>query len=212
MQSDKGEVVVTDFGYLSAVAAKFGRFYLSDEFKSFVKQATAQQLRELAEAYEAIDRRNDAYRISRWLDRCFLERKSVSREEFKLSRQVGQLFVLFDHLEDSKLPPFSSGKVTFIEKFKKPNWNNLPEDLGYLREPAEHFGSLGYEAEMIAFLGRATDEEMEWLARTSEQIRVKDHIKSIETWMDRFAINKHQEAWLVYCLLGVLDHAGLLDF
>lgn len=51
--------------------------------------------------------------------------------------------------------------------------------------------------------------DMELLARTAERMRINDHWPALNEWMDKFPIDQHYEAWLVYSLVGLMDHAGL---
>jgi hypothetical protein len=199
----------SDFEYLREAATKYGKFWLADEFQAFLQSATETEVRDLREIYESIRSRGDAERLSRWIDRCGRPRVDVSYDEREFCRRVGRLLVLFDFLGENLLVPFSSGDVQYVEPVRTPDWSNLPSELEYLREPADSFGRYSSEGEVGDFLARATPEDLELLARTAEQVRVNRHHELITQWFERNPFDTHYEAWLVYWLFGVMDHAGL---
>lgn len=123
---------------------------------------------------------------------------------------MGSLLNLFSHLGRNNVWPFANQKVRYIEEPRKPNWENLPPEFRYLKEPAERYGIYGSESDMLEFLENAAEDDMEVLSGTAEKIRLGGHMESIIDWINRYQMDKHQEAWLVYCLLGVMDHGGLL--
>jgi hypothetical protein len=198
-----------DFSYLRAVAEKYGNLYMAKEFEDFCEQASQEQLRELAAAYESIADREDSLRLSRWIENCTKLGYQLSRHERLFSQRVGQLFLLFDHLARRGLAPFADGRVAFIESYVRPNWANLPEQLQYLVEAAEVHGVHYTESDMWEHLACVREEDMELLARTAEKIRLNGHFEVINRWLDRFEMVKHREAAMVYFMLGVMDHAGL---
>jgi hypothetical protein len=200
---------IAQFGYLSGVANKYGSLYFENDFQAVIDGIKQDQLQELAAAYEAIESKRHAHAISKWIHHCFAEKLKVSRKEFRFSQEVGQLFVLFGHLATRGFPPFNSRTVEFVQQHKKPNWDNLPQELGYLAEVAEKYGGNYTESDILEFLDHAREDDMELLARTAERIRLNSQSKQIDEWLRRFPMDKHQEAWLVHCLLGVMDHAGL---
>jgi hypothetical protein len=162
-----------EFSYLREVAKKYGSLYIVDEINNFFNNINTQQLNELATAYELIDSRGDACKISHWIHYCFKHKHEVGYHESSFSSGVAVVLRLFGDLGEKNIPPFSSCRVGLIEEPpKKPNWDNLPAELEYLREPAERYGAYGTSQELWTFLDNATEEEMELLARTAEQIRL----------------------------------------
>lgn len=202
---------VQRFEYLQDAALKFGQFYFVDEIEAFLDRATSTQLAELSNAYAAIDSRNDAPELSRWIRTCQNGGSGTEEEELEFASRVGQLFVLFRRLADRNVQPFSNGRVRFEEVSRPPDWNNVPKELDYLLEPAESYGCYATEHEMIAFLENATDSDTDLLARTAERLRLSGDKRILDSWLDKNLDGDHEEAWRVYCLLGVMDHAGL-DF
>lgn len=198
----------TEFDYLEEVAAKYGTCWLAEEFDAFLVAINEEQLGELRQAYDLIDKKEDAFRISRWLDSCLATH--VSYRERQFSQQIGSLLNLFSHLGRNNVSPFANRKVRYIEQPRTPNWENLPPEFDYLRAPAERYGAYGSESDMLEFLENAAEDDMEILGRTAEKIHSGGHMESINDWLNRYPMDKHQEAWLVYCLLGVMDHSGLL--
>jgi hypothetical protein len=112
-------------------------------------------------------------------------------------------------MAEQNVPPFSSYEVAFIEKHNPPNWNNLPRELEYLKDIAEVYGVYYSGSDMLKFLDQASEKDMEILSSTAEKIRLNGHAKMINEWIDQFDMVKHTEASMVYCLLGVMDQAGL---
>jgi hypothetical protein len=198
----------TEFTYLHDVARKYHLVANRQQLEALFEGNWDERLRELAEVYEEIDHRKDDLRISHWLsDGPIGNPKDKKDADFKWD--VGRLFLAFDYLASKDIPPFSSLRVVFTDQIRRPNWNNLPHELNYLIEVAEAYAAHSTEGEMLDFLEHAHEKDLEILARTAERIRLNGHIKTINEWMDRFDMVEHQEAWMVYCVLGLLDHAGL---
>ena len=198
-----------NFEYLRIVAGKYGNFYGVPEFESFVANMTAEQLQELRTAYEAIRSRDDSFRISRWTDECFERQKEIPKLERDFARQVGQLLVLFRYLARAGTAPFSSEEVGHIEILKKPNWQNLPEELQYLIDVAEVYGIHQSESDIWEFLDNAPPNDMEVLASTAERVRLTNHSEIFYEWMKKFPLHKHPESAMIYWLFALLAHAGL---
>jgi hypothetical protein len=198
-----------EFAYIRKAAHEYGTLYFSLELDAFVREATNKQLQELESAYEEIRRRGDVHRITLWREECLRTRANLAYDEFTFSEQVSRLFVLFRCLGEHKIAPFSSNAVGFERPARIPNWDHLPKELEYLREPATTYGKYTSEQQVLAFLDQARPEDLDALARTAERIRLNDHNELINEWFDRFPFDKHQESWLVYWLFGVMDHAGL---
>src|SRR6266478_6138218 len=199
-----------DFGYLHAVAEKYGNFYLLEDFQRFANEASQEQVKELALAYQEISRREDSYRISCWIDDCALGQNKKSYKEYWFSSKVGQLICLFDHLADKGIAPFNSREVKYLNQVKKPEWNKLPERLHYLIPAAARFGKISSELEAIGFLeSKATSKDFELLSKTAAQIKQREDFPILDQWLRKQSFSEHAEAWLVYCLLMVLDHANL---
>jgi hypothetical protein len=199
---------MAEFDYLDDVARKYGDFYLSHEFDDFIQRATEGDLEALRIVYEEIDKRGDAYRLSRWIHGCLFSTSKPTPRELRFAQRIGQLFVLFDHLGEHGIAPFSSGKVAYIEVYKKPNWDNVPPELHYLAEVAERFGIRLSEPEMLAFLEDANESDLELLARTAERMRLNGHYTLLLEWLDRCSVDS-PEANRVYAVVGLMDHAGL---
>ena len=193
---------LAEFDYLRDAAKKFGTLYLESEFEAFVDAVTAEDLTALGHVYEEIDKRQDAPRL------CFQERKP-DFHQLRFAQQLGQLFVLFDHLGEQGLPPFSSSRVKYVEAFTKPNWENLPPELHYLIKVAQEYGVYPSESEMWTFLDRASESDMATLVQTAENMRRNGHYRTFLDWLKRFPFPEHQEGWMIYCLIGWMDHAGL---
>lgn len=198
-----------EFDYLRQIARQYGDLLTEEDFHRCADTRDSQQLRELASAYDAIDSRGHVRAISEWL--VHRTTTAVDERERLFSWQVGRLLLLFGYLEKKGIAPFSSGRVRIIEEKKTPNWGNLPSELQYLVDAVQHCGQLSTEGDVMSFLDRASDGDLEVLARTAEQIRLHGHMKAINEWMDRFPLTEYQEAWLVYCLLLLMDHANLLE-
>ncbi len=198
-----------EFEYLRFAAEQYGLFYFTHEFDDFVAHATEVQVQDLAKAYNEIDKRVDAVRISEWVLKSSLPSSGVSYLEMDFARKVGQMFVLFDHFREQQIAPFSSEKVKFIEVRKAPNWNNVPQELSYLVEVAIIYGVYLTEIEMLDFLDHARDEDLAKLSRAAERMRLNNHMDVLLEWLNRFPIDGHTESQMIYSVVGVMDHAGL---
>jgi hypothetical protein len=191
------------------VAEKYGANLLRvDDYTALASSATAEQLRELGAVYQEIARREDAIAISRWIDECDSKGAACPFDEKRLSNCILCLLRLFDYLADRSLPPFISRQVGYIEQRRDPDWSTLAKNLAYLACPAERFGKYGSENEIMDFIERASHVEIEELSTLSMQIRTRGHASLIREWLNSKPFTQYQEAWQVYCLLGVMDCAG----
>lgn len=199
-----------EFDYLRDIARKYGDFYFQDDINAFARSVTPAQLAELAAAYDKIDAKDHAYAISRWIQRCLYDKAiRVDNREKRFAQRLGQLFVLFDHLGESGLRPFSSGKVAFIERYRKPHWDNLPKTLHYLIPVAEAYGRFSSDDELLEIVGNATMTDRLALKQAADKIRANNHSPRLREWLRRFSIREHEEAWMIHCLLRLMDHTGL---
>ena len=193
--------------YLRSAARKYGNMWFAHEIEEFLNSISKGQLSELRECYERIRSSGDADRISGWIDFCFTRRDEMPKSQFEFSQQVGKLLGLFARLGQRGYEPFSDGTVRYKEPARIPNWNNLPAEFAYLKEPAARYGVYQTEPQILEFLDIATEEDMEALATLAEQIRLKGDWDAIIKWVNSLPDN--EESWRVYWLLGMLDHAGL---
>lgn len=200
---------LVEFDYLREVAQKYGMFYSGKDLDEFSAQLTQEQKKELGAAYEEIDKRQDAYRLSRWIHGCKFEDKRPGFHELRFAQQLGQLFVVFDQLAGREMAPFASRRVAFIEKYQKPVWSNVPDELKYLIDVAQTYAGSLSEADMRSVVDRATDADIEILARTAERVRARGDYPVFLNWLKHWPLDKHEEAKIIYSLFGVLDHAGL---
>ena len=198
-----------DLSYLQPVAAKFGNLYLVEEFERFAANVTKGELQQLAAAYLELARREDAAPISRWIDECTMNADTISYSDKILSSSLAQLFGVFCYLADRNISPFSSREVAFIECRRVPDWSNLSSELAYLQHPAERYEKHYSEEEMDRFLGNITGDDYCYLQELANTIRGKKHAPLINEWLRQHSLTKHYEAWLVYCLVMVLDALNL---
>lgn len=195
---------------ICAVASKYGNLWTSSEFEAFLQGATAEQVEELRCAFEDIRLRRHAEAISRWIDYTKEQKANISQSERQFAQQLGRLLVLFRILGENRRQPFVSEEVRYIEPVRVPNWSNLPDELHYLRKPAEEYRRLIDEANVVDALAFMTPEETESLSALAATIHANDHMKRIEDWRRAHPLAKHEEAAMIYRVLMVLDLAGLL--
>lgn len=88
------------------------------------------------------------------------------------------------------------------------SFKHLPQELDYLIEPAMTFGRFQFDDDVDDFLDRASDDDMEQLARVSEQMVLNKHRDSIDLFLDHYPITDHEESANLYFLLHLLDAAG----
>jgi hypothetical protein len=200
-----------DFGYLREAVKKYGQLYFVSQFEEFIDGASHRQLAELASSYLEIARREDSAPLNDWIKRCQSDVRKTTSKEKRFANAAGQLLILFDKLANRNISPFNSRQVVYVPEVPRPDWSHVPERLQYLVPLAQKYGRFVSEASMLDFLQRAEPEEMEELARAAEQIRLAADYPIINRWLDQYPMYKHDEAHMVYCLLGVLDHADL-DF
>ena len=91
------------------------------------------------------------------------------------------------------------------------DWTKLPDELHYLTEPAERYGEMGGDAEMLRFLQGADETQLADLAALAERIRLASHSARIHQWLEQYSITDHREAAAVYFLMLLLDLGGF-DF
>ncbi len=197
------------FGYLLAPATKFGELYLVDDFTRFANQVSQQELLELDACYQEILHRHDSEAISRWIDRSIIEREQISQKEFMFSQRVSQLFVLFDYLGDKGYVPFNSRQVRYEHAHYIFDWSKLPPELNYLINIAERIAQVCPSCDPATYLQQASPEDLAELSTLAQCIRQRSDSKLIYEWIKVYPFPQHQESWLIYCILGVLDEAGL---
>lgn len=196
-------IVPRDFQYLLAVGEKYGIHHgVVDQVTSQLRKLTVDDLAVLAECYREVEKREDSYAISRWLDKCPPE----AWKHGPANNILGLLY-LFTRLGEAGICPFTSQAVGYkaagTEKF---DWSRLPQRLHYLIEVAEKCH--GKEGDVVE--GDDVDEEeIALLEETAQRIRTsKDHLV-IEQWFDQFPIDEYPESWAVYTVLLALDSLGL---
>lgn len=198
-----------EFAYLRDVATKYGNLYFVKDFDAFIEHVNDDQLVELRSAYDMIARNKDDVHISQWIENSFRSRAEVAEGEFWFSRQVAQLFRLFEYLGRKGIKPFSSYEIGLCEQYKTPNWDNLPMALHYLIDTAETYGIYDTESDILTFLECAHEKDLEVLVKTAERIRLNNHSSTIDKWLRRSALMDRPEAWMIQWLLALMDHAGL---
>ena len=85
----------------------------------------------------------------------------------------------------------------------------LPAELEYLIEPAMTYGVLQFDDDVDRFLERATEEDLESLARVAECIHLNHHDDLIGSFLDDYPITEYSESANLYFLLGVIDAADV---
>ncbi len=203
-------VISNKFEYIRPIADRFGNLYFAHEFQEFIDQMTQEQQRELEEAYRTIVKRNDSRDLSRWGNEQIkenLEKKPSRRDPFPM--RLGQLFLLFGALGERGIKPFDSGEVVWYEQDEHAcDWSILPKELTFLISSAEQYGGRQGEGEIIDFLDNATDDEKQDLSEIARRIRSDNLAENINSWLNRFPLDKHTESAKLYSLMGHLDLGG----
>src|SRR5262249_8038268 len=99
------------FEYLRKAARKYGNIYVGYDFEKFADQVNKKQLEELSTVYLEIMKREDSFRISRWMGDCAINSDQKSKEELRFSSRVEQMFAVFRYLADRDIAPFNSRQV-----------------------------------------------------------------------------------------------------
>jgi hypothetical protein len=198
-----------EFGYLRNSASKYGTLYNASEIERFINQISDAQLAELRAAHGAILSKHGAFAISRWIDECGEKYGQISKLDFEFSRQVGQLLNLFHHLARRGIEPFTSDDLSYVPKTTKPDWQSFPGELSYLIEVAEAFSAHSSESEWHEFLSRAHPSDLKMLVTSAERMRVNRHLPLLNQWIDEHPMDKNPAAWMLYSMLGLMDHAAL---
>jgi len=86
---------------------------------------------------------------------------------------------------------------------------NLPEELKFLAEPAARY-RFECEAQVLRFLDRATDEEIEELAELAERVRLERLYPKVLRLLDNeLALDETWEGMWLYLLFAAMDYADL---
>lgn len=194
-----------ELAYLKSAAQEYGSHCgVVADLDRLVAGLTPAQLEELSSAYNEIVRREDVHAISHWLDTC-----DKGQWRWGAAGPLQGLLITFDRLADRGTPPFSSRQVRRIRPPPPPfDWTKLPDDLRYLAEPAERYGEIGSDADLVRFLEAADETQLASLAALAERIRLAGHLTRINQWLDQYSITDHREAAAVYFLMLLLDLAG----
>lgn len=187
------------FPYLIPVAAKYGKNDVQVRHlqEKIIDALEAHELSELAAVYRELERREDSYPLSRWIDEKCDDAIHGDR------RKAMMLVFLFEGLARRGIEPFARRTAGYIEKHVVLNWAKLPPELAYLAEPAEKYGKHQFHEQIVAFLERMTEEEYEELRLVNSRT-INDSDK-IDAFLDRYRLSEHKEAALVYFLIGLLD-------
>ncbi len=85
----------------------------------------------------------------------------------------------------------------------------LPPELAYLAEPAQRYGIHRFDKDIDLFLARAGDAELSELAAVAERVRLNGDFSKVNTWLDGFEIDQHEEVANLYFLFGLLEAADI---
>ena len=191
------------FPYLADTARKYGKdeIQVVGQHQRIIDLLTADDLVALATTYEAIEQREDAYALSRWIEVEDDDGLKVER------RQALMLLFLFGGLARRGMEPFVNRRGGLQSRARPPlDWSKLPDDLRYLAEPAKKYGKHQFHEQICAFLDRMTADEEDELRRLDQRTR-KDQVK-ISAFLRTHSLTQHQEACFVYFLIGLLDGVG----
>ncbi len=84
----------------------------------------------------------------------------------------------------------------------------LPEQLEYLIEPALKYGRYQFDNEVADFLDRATEDDLESLARVAARITKEDG-ELIGRFLDEYEITDYEESAKLHFLFGLIDAADV---
>jgi hypothetical protein len=167
----------------------------------FIDSLTAVDYAALSEVYEQIGSRDDARRISQWI-----QSKSAEDGLNAERRRAFLLFVLFKALGDEHgVHPFSDKKVRFSPPPPPPpDWSKLPKDLSWIAAPAEKYGIYQFFEEVDDFYSNRIQPgeraELRALAAKCEHYDAE-----IDQFLRAYPMTKHQEAELVSFFRDLLD-------
>lgn len=181
-------------------------------------------LRELADAYREIVRRDDVHALSAWAkadeNRYDAQRKRwlavndarEARGEACLPEDVSpirprgrQLFYVFDRLAERRLPPFAMREVQYSPPPVVLDWTKLPEDLRYVAAPAKAYSEFWGPANRKRLARRlaVAPQEKAQLVALAARMRPTDYGR-LDEWLRAYPLEDHPEAELVFTLLAVL--------
>ncbi len=177
--------VPEEFSYLIAPAEKYGEIQFDDQIEEFLKNVTSEQRSELAIVANQIKSKDDYKRIGQWL----VQTGHVHAEVSRISWMINLLLQL-------NLP------------FTTLDWSTLPTELGYLRDPMEHYGEFISDNDDYREIPLPEHLQVE-LAALGTQIRQHNHAGAIDRWFEQFAPKQYEEAALVKLTLNALKRMKL---
>ena len=174
--------------------------FFGHEMPEFISKLTNGDLALLATAFNEIEKREDVAEISQWYGGC-----PIQELECGFEQPVFRLFLVFSALYEKGIAPFSTRRLPFLKEIVRFDWSKLPDDPGYLAEPAEHYGKYQFDSQVNDFLSRMTNKEEEAIRNVAEIIVSRDDYLRIDQWFNEHPITDHPEAANVYFLLGLID-------
>jgi hypothetical protein len=169
-QSDPWKLVPESLRYLRTWADGFGLRGLTAYFgrqPPLSKFASVDELAELKLVYESIARRGDAERINAW---CLSIRPGDAANDVK--ERIRGLLLLFEHLGDRELTPFSDGRVRFVAPAPPLfDWNVLPEHLQPWKSWLQRFEHLTTEDDVYQYAQNASGDRLRELTALADLLR-----------------------------------------
>jgi len=182
--------------------------YYPEEFRAVANAMSEETFKELADFYVKAVHEKHVDRINAWLREAG---GSVPMgQEEKAIRNLCHLFAHIAHgwgrgpftdyeLHSSKLCP------------PTPDWSKLPDEMRFLGEPAEEYYKFTYvfsEDGREHIQNQVTPQEIAQLSLVAEQVRRVGY-KNIQAWWKKLGSHEHEEAAMVFNLMGVLDALDL---
>lgn len=196
-----GETVARHpFEYVTRTAEKYGlsEARVKNECEALIDRLTQYDLDQLSAIYCEIERREDVYALSQWMDEKADDGLAQSRHQVKM------LFALFYGLAAKGIQPFSSRRVEWTRVDKPLDWRIIPEELRYLAEPARRYGQFQFSDQIDEFLDAMTPQQLAELQEVRK--RVNRDLEKINCFLGKVSLSEHREAALVYFLIALLDY------
>jgi hypothetical protein len=192
--------------YLAPAARKFGDLWTNIDFDNFIATATPEDLHELAQVHDEVERREDVVSISKWIRQCWRDR-DTNPTDWELGNQVGQLFLLFRKLADAGAEPFTS-RIELPEEPKKANWDIVPGDIAYLTSFGEWYLQRSREWGDWDIFPSITPDDKARLSILAARVLEEAALPRIYAWINNQS-DGCVEAWTLYSLFKLLDELEL---
>lgn len=172
--------------------------------ESFLEKASPKQLATLTQAMADFEHREVGPEIQVWLANAEAGRPS----EKDAAWRIRGVLMLFDILRDRESVEPDSSAVEVSTYGERGILANLEDELLYLVLPAMLVRA-DTEMSARAFIDHCSSMDLAILESAGNRVYANNHYPSVMDFLDRYPIEKYEEAAWLYFLFAALDYAEI---